>query len=536
MVVSTSRSCEVHSRLLEGSNHKISPSSFQTNSGVSRSNSHGSSRLTSRNEQASFGSLPKEYQPYLPPGKELKKYCSLAVSSSLSYSVQGEQEAVKKFSSRSFKRSPREELGRRQSPVSKGTSIYNSPSSPDFFSPPRRRSSTLLRSKSTQQRKSKRTPRKSFSFETKVVKAIQQQTFGIIHSVEDQFRQATAKKRISGVLLNLRAASERNLEIEIEQRNIPSPMRKPASTTNQDNSNSNDENDEPPMTLRDMVGDVGLAIFSPLHVASLEEEALPDIPIINATLSKDDEIDDTPEDTEEYPVELLSESEPVIKACPRILTPQHMVQLTDEALPNSMRTMTWNRIYSVARDGDCFCAFLQKVSDYKHTIICIKTSEGDILGGYCTEAWKRQEGYNSGRAFFGSGESFLFSNHPSAVQLDRKRDWAQPSLQNTDRMHVFKWAGINTYSQVCDVDDGQIAMGGGGTFGLIVQDNFSTGATGRCSTFDNPPLVPASFSSPTKNNRENDKRFQIVDFEVYGFETELSIAALHRSTITLRAQ
>lgn len=51
-------------------------------------------------------------------------------------------------------------------------------------------------------------------------------------------------------------------------------------------------------------------------------------------------------------------------------------------------------------------------------------------------------------------------------------------------------------------------MGGGGAFGLIVNESFSHGTTGRCSTFGNEPLVPDLGGT-----------FEVMNFEVYGFKS-----------------
>ena len=52
---------------------------------------------------------------------------------------------------------------------------------------------------------------------------------------------------------------------------------------------------------------------------------------------------------------------------------------------------------------------------------------------------------------------------------------------------VYDWSGENDYFILCNSE--QIAVGGGGTFGLILFADFEKGSTGCCRTFDNPPLM-----------------------------------------------
>jgi hypothetical protein len=266
---------------------------------------------------------------------------------------------------------------------------------------------------------------------------------------------------------------------------------------------------------------MGLTFFSPIDIEFL--------PICVRNVDVDDKVYELKSVTEEvnaleiedYPVNLDPEPASALAACPRILTANMIHQLMVEALPMSLKTTRWDRIYALGRDGDDFYTMTRHCANFKDTIIVAVTSQGHILGGYAAAPWIKQEGHDMSRSFYGNGESFLFASHPAEEQQEPK-DVPEPEKQETEatsepekknehnatreNLHIYKWTGSNTYSQVCDVDDGQLAMGGGGAFGLIIEDNFSRGTTGRCSTFGNPPLVPTPRGI-----------FEIVDFEVYGF-------------------
>ena len=299
---------------------------------------------------------------------------------------------------------------------------------------------------------------------------IAENTFRYLEDFEELRRKQTSKRRISDCLVNLRAASERSATLR-EFLASPRPR-----------ANS----------LRNVVGDVGLALFSPLDPDAFEP--------LQRTQPSDD-ADEPQNEPLEYPIDISPETQSVLTSCPRLLTPNMLNQLMHH-LPPTVKTMTWKRLFALGRDGDAFWSMLDRCHSFANTILVIETTQGHILGGYASAPWDRQGGTT--RCFYGSGQSFLFATHP---------DGADDSLEATsdDKIFVYPWTGNNNYCQVCDVDDGQMAMGGGGSFGLIVQDNFSRGSTGRCDTFGNPALIPGSSNVGGA--------FEVVAFEIYGFSS-----------------
>merc|ERR1711957_797627 len=80
-----------------------------------------------------------------------------------------------------------------------------------------------------------------------------------------------------------------------------------------------------------------------------------------------------------------------------------------------------------------------------------------------------------------------------------------------EEVRIFPWAGKNNFVQLCDVQKERLAMGSGGcgtNFGLVIEDGFSCGRTGKCDTFDNDPLIDG-------------EQFEVLKFEVYGFNNRL---------------
>jgi TLD len=256
---------------------------------------------------------------------------------------------------------------------------------------------------------------------------------------------------------------------------------------------------------------------------------------------EDDENDDKVDEVDEnesrpaaaaaYPVELQWEDASNLVSCPRILTPAMMQQLHDEGLPESLQMNAWERCFAIGRDGDCFVTLLDYCAPYTQTLICLRTTRGHVLGGFVSHPWRSQEGYGNRHAYYGSsgGVSFLFCSHPGPTtgccgsSSSSSSSSTIPEPDTSKELQIYKWTGSNDYCQICNVDQAKLAMGGHGDFGLIVEDNFWHGQTGHCSTYNNPPLIPATNSDNENNDDLNnssssggDGFFEVEAFEIYG--------------------
>ena len=244
----------------------------------------------------------------------------------------------------------------------------------------------------------------------------------------------------------------------------------------------------------------------------------------SGTSGGDNESDDESSDSEEVlgleeEDELIIASDDEIETCPSILSEEQMKYIQKKGLPPTLSSRTWNRMYSLQRDGDCFQTMFKKVSRHQHSLIIIKTADDDILGGYADTPWASQcSGVRRG-GFFGGGRGFLFATNPL---LSEEEETSQRDQIGDDDAPIsfFRWTGANEYSQICDSDAGTLGMGGGGSFGFFVQDNFTSGSSGACETFSNPPLIKSSGGS-----------FDVVDFEVYVF-TSMSNRLFNASSRT----
>ena len=173
-----------------------------------------------------------------------------------------------------------------------------------------------------------------------------------------------------------------------------------------------------------------------------------------------------------------------------ILSSKQMHQVAIHVLPMAISDCRWKRLYGLGRDGDSFQGCLKIIHNIQRTLLVVRTTRGAVFGGYADSPWNYQQHGNA--RYFGSAQACLFS-----------------VITGSDELKVYKWTGRNHYVQLCDVAHKMLAFGGGGekgAFGLCVEEDFQSGSTGPCDTFENEPLC----------EQEN---FKILDLEFWGFMT-----------------
>lgn len=124
-------------------------------------------------------------------------------------------------------------------------------------------------------------------------------------------------------------------------------------------------------------------------------------------------------------------------------------------LPYSQKVRHWRLIYDTRVDGTTLVSFYQNTDDQGPTVLIVKTDENEVFGGFASESWKKSSKY------YGTGETFLF---------------------RCDPFQVFQWSKKNNYFLFSR--DDSIAFGGGGRFGLWLDDEFSYGSGQECATFE----------------------------------------------------
>jgi hypothetical protein len=227
-----------------------------------------------------------------------------------------------------------------------------------------------------------------------------------------------------------------------------------------------------------------------------------------------------------YRVSIYKESECDLMTCPRILTESMMEELRDYGMPKMLQQYQFRRCFCIGLHGDSFHTLLNQCQPYKYTILVLRTTRGDILGGFASETWQPQNGLgsNSRGSYYGNGLSFLFVNKPPILDTNDSSDdinavastdsrqvlhhgTSKQQQQKQRQLSIYHWTGRNDYCQICDVKRRMICMGGVGDFGLIVQNSLATGRTGWSETYGNPPLI---------NDYDGGGIFEIAEFEIYG--------------------
>lgn len=137
-----------------------------------------------------------------------------------------------------------------------------------------------------------------------------------------------------------------------------------------------------------------------------------------------------------------------------------MVDQLQRALPIVSRGNAWSLLYSTSQHGASLHTLLTLVKRQQPTLLILSTNTGRVFGGYATESWHIDSHY------YGTGESFLFSF--------------------TEELERYSWSRKNSYFMLCN--ETSIGMGGGGSFGFLLDADLYHGTSGPCETFDSPCL------------------------------------------------
>ncbi|KAL4710033.1 hypothetical protein ACJJTC_016011 [Scirpophaga incertulas] len=155
-------------------------------------------------------------------------------------------------------------------------------------------------------------------------------------------------------------------------------------------------------------------------------------------------------------------------------------------------------LYTTEEHGCSLTTFYVRVEHHEPTLLMIKTCNNEVFGAYCSTRWferNQKDERGNRQAYFGTGETFLFSLHPQRA----KYPWVG-CLQ--DDQGDSKTPHANSLFMAADST--MITVGGGDGQAIWMDENIRFGKTDRCSTFNNPPLCPSG-------------DFEIRVLEVYGF-------------------
>ncbi|XP_038107718.1 GTPase-activating protein skywalker isoform X7 [Culex quinquefasciatus] len=151
-------------------------------------------------------------------------------------------------------------------------------------------------------------------------------------------------------------------------------------------------------------------------------------------------------------------------------------------------------LYTTEEHGCSLTTFYVRVEQHEPTLLMIKTCNNEVFGAYCSSRWferNLKDDRGQRQAYFGTGETFLFSLYPERAK--------------------YPWVGIegdkglgHASELFMAADSKMITIGGGSGQAIWMDENIRFGKTDRCQTFNNPPLCASG-------------DFEIRVLEVYGF-------------------
>ncbi|KAL9923101.1 GTPase-activating protein skywalker isoform X1 [Glossina fuscipes] len=151
-------------------------------------------------------------------------------------------------------------------------------------------------------------------------------------------------------------------------------------------------------------------------------------------------------------------------------------------------------LYTTEEHGCSLTTFYVRVEQHEPTLMMIKTCNNEVFGAYCSSRWferniKDDKGQR--QAYFGTGETFLFSLYPERAKYPWVGIAADKDLGHSSELFMA-------------ADAKMITIGGGEGQAIWMDENIRFGKTDSCKTFNNPPLCPSG-------------DFEIRVLEVYGF-------------------
>jgi len=176
----------------------------------------------------------------------------------------------------------------------------------------------------------------------------------------------------------------------------------------------------------------------------------------------------------------------------RILSSQEW-ELLSSWLPDRLRIKKPVCLFKTDTDGYSILTLYNKCKDDDETVLLVKSSVGEIFGGFVTTSWDERNTGHKTLTYFGTGESFVFRLSPKPVKF------AWTGLQKE---------GVGTTDLFMAGDDKSLMIGGGGDNAIWLDNELCRGHSGTSETFGNEQLT----ESPD---------FLCTKVEVLGFVTEI---------------
>lgn len=222
------------------------------------------------------------------------------------------------------------------------------------------------------------------------------------------------------------------------------------------------------------------------------------------------------------PFRILGTSADDIDSQPHVLSPPLMESL-QAFMPMSKTSDNYWMKYSMVRDGASIHTLLQHARGAKYAVLAIETVDGEVLGSFTTEPWRKTWSY------FGGGESFLWRmRHSRHSKCHSIIDVAHLESE----IDVYPYTGDNHCIQFCT--SSKIAVGGGSPdqaakssgslpsmpeededevvrehewgYGISLENDLLHGSSSPCVTFGSPSLSKSHWDGSL---------FEIINIELW---------------------
>ncbi|KAF3704510.1 TBC1 domain family member 24 [Channa argus] len=198
-------------------------------------------------------------------------------------------------------------------------------------------------------------------------------------------------------------------------------------------------------------------------------------------------------------------------------------------------------LFTTSTHGCSLNRFYSHCEGHEPTLLLIRTTDGDVCGAFLSTDWEERKRDGNKLSFFGTGECFVFKmkpemeryewvviRHPelaSSIKTEFQDETACSEGKNADNNSLllqdkrgkdlspflsarhFNLNSKNTSMFMAGNFESFIVGGGDGN-ALYIDSELNHGQTGRCTTFDNPPLCAESF--------------QVSLLEVWGFQDTMA--------------
>ena len=160
---------------------------------------------------------------------------------------------------------------------------------------------------------------------------------------------------------------------------------------------------------------------------------------------------------------------------PTVLSTSALVELRRQ-LPIRLSQCDWALLYATDQHGCSLRTLYSKLAGRSGTLLVVLDAQGHIFGAFVSDMWRADKTY------FGNGETFLYTLHPTFARYD--------------------WTKANSHFVLAAHDC--IAFGGGGKFGLWLDQCLEFGSSDTSATFGNECLAGST-------------QFKCIKVEVWGF-------------------